>query len=632
MKYWIFQSNQVLGPYDPDDLGRMPVFSPESLVCPEGRKGTSMGDWQRAGMVPDLSVALVRATQVTGVRTATLTSLPPEPTLKDLAALGSLQEKVAMLEDVVLQLQENLRAKDGELTGLHEELAGKDREALDVKTQAEALKRQSDELKRQIAGLEERLSSLNQISETLDKAVEAEKGVEHDVAQQGQTLVELSRELESLRAELAAKEAAAPAAPALPEAKPLPVPKSLSRVAPAPAAGDIASPAAAFPPTPVPSPVPAPQEAVSLPTPTPMPFDPVPGAPSEPLPTVGEGMAASAFGGDAVPGMPSSSFDPLSMPEAGAASAPGASFDADTGGLPSMAAQLPDVSAPVAVAAPVAAPESSKKKGVLIGAAVGAIALAAFAVVGGHVPGMRKPAAPEGLLEPAPLPAPAVEMPPPPPEPDARELAIETAKAHRLPDGKELGAALNAAAPSSGNLSPWMAEKLPDGSVQVNYFANGGAPGSPTIAYEFVVDPTAKTVAARNAAAKAVLAGKTAAPKPAPKPRPLKVKPKAEPKPEAEPVPVEESLDSLLGDEGAPKPAVRKAVRPASAPLEPTEPEGLQAPGEGATDDTALESLLGEEAPKPAARPKPARRAAPKPKAAKPEASDESLLDDLLQE
>src|ERR1035437_2096240 len=108
MKYWIFQNNQVLGPYAPDDLSRHAAFGAESLACPEVRRGTSMGDWQRAGMVPDLSVVLVRASQSGGAQNsvATLSGLPPEPTLKDLAILGSLQEMMTMLEDVVLQLQE----------------------------------------------------------------------------------------------------------------------------------------------------------------------------------------------------------------------------------------------------------------------------------------------------------------------------------------------------------------------------------------------------------------------------------------------------------------------------------------------------------------------------------------------
>ncbi|PIR15302.1 MAG: hypothetical protein COV48_15125, partial [Elusimicrobia bacterium CG11_big_fil_rev_8_21_14_0_20_64_6] len=210
MKYWIFQNNQVLGPYEPEEMGKISVFSPESLVCPEGRRGTSMGDWQRAGMVPDLSVALVRASASGGGKTALLSiaGMPPEPALKDLAQLGSIQEKVALLEDVVIQLQEGLRAKDAELSSVHQELVGKSREASEIKIEAASRQRESDELKRQISGLEERLASVRILSETLDKAVEEEKRVESDVEKQGQALTDLANEVEELRRQL--KEAPPP--------------------------------------------------------------------------------------------------------------------------------------------------------------------------------------------------------------------------------------------------------------------------------------------------------------------------------------------------------------------------------------------------------------------------------------
>lgn len=221
MKYWIFQNNQVLGPYEADDLGKNGTFTAESLVCPEGRRGTSMGDWQRAGMVPDLSVALVRASQAArggGVATA-LGGLPPEPTLRDLAVLGTLQEKMTALEEVVLQLQEGLRAKESELAAVNEQLRIKERETADLKrdatatkSQAEALERESDarrqeaeELKSKISEMEERLSAVARLGETVDKAVEAEKHVEHDVESHGAALADLAKEIEALKAELVAR-------------------------------------------------------------------------------------------------------------------------------------------------------------------------------------------------------------------------------------------------------------------------------------------------------------------------------------------------------------------------------------------------------------------------------------------
>ena len=92
MKYWMFQSNQVTGPYDPEDLPTVSGYSAETLVCPEGRKGTNMGDWQRASMVPELSVSLLKVSQLAAVFKGSgsiMGGLPPEPTLKDLAALGA---------------------------------------------------------------------------------------------------------------------------------------------------------------------------------------------------------------------------------------------------------------------------------------------------------------------------------------------------------------------------------------------------------------------------------------------------------------------------------------------------------------------------------------------------------------
>lgn len=450
MKYWIFQNNQVLGPYEPDELGKMAVFSPESLVCPEGRRGTSMGDWQRAGMIPDLSAALIRTGADDGGKTAVLSiaSLPSEPALKDAAQLGGIQEKIASLEKVVLQLQEGLRAKDAELLSLHQELAGKNREAGEIKEDAASRQRETDELKRQIAGLEDRLASVRVLSETIDKAVEEEKRVEQDVEKQGRTLTDLARDVEELRRRL--EEANSRPIEAAPAATPLPVP-------------------------------------------------PAPLAPLEPPDT-------------AAPKVETSSFDPLTLGDLSAGV-----LAPDTMTAPSIEA------APSAEAAP-PAPKKSKNA-LLIGAALGLAALGGLAVMGGFVPGLRKPEAPVAVLEPAPLSPPE---PTPPPPPDARQLAVEFAKAWPLSGDRTLERALENLAPSSGNLSPWMADPVAGNRVQVNYFARSPSPGAPTIAYEFEVDLDGKTLVGRNAAAKSVLTGKAAAPPAPPKPKPVKVKPKAE--------------------------------------------------------------------------------------------------------
>ncbi|MBI5246295.1 MAG: hypothetical protein HY923_03885 [Elusimicrobia bacterium] len=644
MKYWIFQNNQVLGPYEPDEMGKISVFSPESLVCPEGRRGTSMGDWQRAGMVPDLSVALVRASSAGG-RTATLSiaGLPPEPTLKDLAQLGSIQEKVAMLEEVVLQLQEGLRAKDAELSSVHQQLAGKSLEASEIRMEAENRQREADTLRRQIAGLEERLGSLRDISETLGKAVAEEKKVEQDVEKQGQTLFDLTREVEALRRRLEGAESrpaptAAPAPEAFkpPEASPF-APPSMPPAAAAPAPfGDVAAPgvppgALTPPPLPVsaPAPLPAPEPRLpDLSAPAEFPtvnVAPLPSldslAPPPPLPLPKEEPPVPSSVPMPMPGEPAA-FDPMPFggPEGG-------SLAPDP-----LAAPLPDVGGDMLAPEPVVPAPAKGKKALVLGAVLGLAALGGLAVVGGYVPGLQKPKAPAAVVDPAPLPPPEpAELTP---APDPRQLAVDLAKAWKLPGDRTLERALEELAPSSGNLSPWMAETLAGNRVQVNYFARSSAPGAPTIAYEFEVDLDGKTLVGRNAAAKSVLSGKAVAPPAPPKPKPVKVKPKGAAKPAPKPV-EDATLDSMLGEE-PPKPAAKAA--PAAKPS-----ENLPLPGhaeEGATltdtGDAPLDEALAppaEEKPQPRANP--AKRAT-KAKGAKPEPkeapADETLLDDLLKE
>ena len=586
MKYWIFQSNQVLGPYEPDDLSRHSAFGAESLVCPEGRRGTSMGDWQRAGMVPDLSVALVRAVKSQGPQSsvATLAGLPPEPTLKDLAVLGSLQEKMAMMEDVVAQLQEGLRVKDFELKSLQQEIAGKERqssvaksamehEAADLKLKAEERRREAEDLQAQtnefrlkMAELEERVGAVNRLSETIDRAVEAEKNVAHDVEAQGETLTGLTKEIETLRAQLSERLAAAAPADHAPLAQQAPEPERAPQYAPEPA------------------PFTPPDIAIQMPEPSPLPV----------------------FSGASMPAFDSHAPDSMTMP-----------MDPMSGAASPLAAvdPLPDLTpAAAAPADAVAAPApAGRSKALIFGALLGLVVLGAFVFVSGGM-GKKKsaapangadaPSAPEATppaaLAPASAPAPAAA-----PAIDPRETAIEAAKEWGLPNGKKLGQVLETLSPPIGNLSPWMAEPLTGDRVSVNYFAHGGASGSPTVAYEFEVDLAAKTVAGRNPAAKAVIAGKASAPPAPPQAKRVKIKPKtkaAKAKPKAD-------LDSLLGaDSSAAMPAVPAAEPAAAAPSD-------------------------EPPPKPA-KPTTAKRAkkASAPAETGEKAADESLLDDILKE
>ncbi|MBI5629362.1 MAG: hypothetical protein HY921_00580 [Elusimicrobia bacterium] len=191
MRYWVFQNNQVLGPYEPDDLSHLPSYSGEALVCPEGRKGTNMGDWQRACLVSELSVSLVKARELASALkepagAGACGRLPPEHTLKDLAALGSLQEKFSLLEGTVSQLQEELRLKEGEVHSLQKEFNDK--------------LAQAQELALKVGALEEKLSSAGSWKESLDKVSASQDDFLSTIKRQNETIEELTRKMAELKA------------------------------------------------------------------------------------------------------------------------------------------------------------------------------------------------------------------------------------------------------------------------------------------------------------------------------------------------------------------------------------------------------------------------------------------------
>lgn len=504
-KYWVFQSNQVNGPHDPDDLAQLPGFSAETLVCPEGRKGTNMGDWQRASMVPELSVTLLKASSLAVALKGAASgpslygNLPPEPTLKDLAALGSLQEKVTLLDATVGQLQESLRLKEQELLSVHREL--------DEKT------KHAQELAVKLGGVEERLSTVGELRQGLDAAVAAEHEVAEIVQKQSATIDELTRQLETLRAEKAALEesgksqldgiksqieslmarpapAPAPIAPA-PSLSPAPAPLS-----PAPSLGlPSERPADAFgggmpaAPAPAPSPFGEPPAAGLGLTPAPSLPDPIP-----PVANLGDPIP---FGGPPAPAG-------LEMP--GFQATPSGSLQPPVPFNP-----VGEAAAPAPAPAPVdmmsggdlaAAPKKSSKSLVLV-----VLLLAAVGAGGAFKMGLIGKPKPQAM--PVQPPPPVAETPrTPTPEEQAEALkqqAIELVRGWPVGTGT-LASLLETASVQAGGLPPWQADKVKDSLFQVNFYSPKSSGGSGQT-YEFEADLAIHRVTARNEAAVAAMGG-----------------------------------------------------------------------------------------------------------------------------
>ncbi|PCI40486.1 MAG: hypothetical protein COB53_01085 [Elusimicrobia bacterium] len=216
----MFQSNQVVGPYDREELAEEGGFSAESLVCPEGRKGTQMGDWQRAGVVAELAEVLLRKAKVPAGMAGSpaldpgASLIPPEPTLRDLAVLGTLQEKVSLLENSLNQMQDELRQRDEEITGLKVQLDEKGQEASQLGEKVSDLESKfetsSSDLKDELGKTKDEVAHENELIEGLKGQLDS---VRSDIQE---SLSKLEENQTQLRDELqGGLKSAAAAAPAL---------------------------------------------------------------------------------------------------------------------------------------------------------------------------------------------------------------------------------------------------------------------------------------------------------------------------------------------------------------------------------------------------------------------------------
>lgn len=192
-RYWIFQNNQVVGPFAIEELLSRPDFSGDTLVCPEGRQGTDSGDWQRASSMPLIDQALSKPKLPYPQVASTPVSPTPEPSgdallVKELGLLGAVHEKLGALGQSVSQMQESVKEIRGELSGL--------------RTKFESDNRQGEDLTRRIKSLEDLSGSFSGLKEQIDQISTASRShgasLEEATRSQKRVIEELNQKLESL--------------------------------------------------------------------------------------------------------------------------------------------------------------------------------------------------------------------------------------------------------------------------------------------------------------------------------------------------------------------------------------------------------------------------------------------------
>jgi hypothetical protein len=159
-KYWVFQNNQVIGPFGLDDLLVRPGFSGDTLICPEGRQGTEAGDWQRASLVSPIAETFSRphspsVSALTTKPASDLETAGDSLLVKEMTLLGSVHEKIGALGQSVVHIQETLNEHGKEFPTL--------------RLGIEERNRQFEELALRVKNFEGMENSFNSFKENFEK-------------------------------------------------------------------------------------------------------------------------------------------------------------------------------------------------------------------------------------------------------------------------------------------------------------------------------------------------------------------------------------------------------------------------------------------------------------------------------
>ncbi len=559
-RYWIFQNNQVVGPFAVEELLSRPDFSGDALVCPEGRQGTDAGDWQRASLMPPIQQALSKPKSPPPAFQSQ-PALSPEPAgdallIKELSLLGAVHEKLGALGQSVNQLQESFKETQRELDEFRAKFNGNNQHDEEWNRRIKNLEdsfaslgslkgdieKISTESRAQWAPLEEATRSqkrlieeLNQKLEMLSQSGQDSQNLSAQIADVNSRIQELTQKvdgnsqnsalsasLDELRTMVSGLKDEVEAVKFKQESIPAPsfdptMPQSISPMpSPEPTAGNMGFPPSPFAPpssTPEASPMvsmgesapPSPMNAAQefiLPTGN-VPDTNLSSSPAAFL----EASQPSSLGGESLLGSPASA---AAVPESQAET--GASDSSSLFESPSEATGVP-----------VQAPKKSKKGSWLFILVVLGGALFALAYVLGLIPGLElsKPksaARPQALPSsqsalglPMPKPAsPALPASLPPEQEKAfKDSAIEMVQNWPITSsGKTISQALGASPSPLGDLSPWSAEKIKDNLYQVNYQTPPTMNGMQK-SYEFQADLSLHQVVGQNQLALDLLSGKS---------------------------------------------------------------------------------------------------------------------------
>ncbi|MBI5597777.1 MAG: hypothetical protein HY928_16950 [Elusimicrobia bacterium] len=138
-RYWVYASEHVVGPYDPDEVARLPVFSADLALCPEALQGTPEESWHRAADDPAFA-ALFPAEQRTpeGSQPPRVGPWPPDPE-RETDLLATAQERMSIIDRSLEATQKRLALRREAYERLKRDIAARAASATEMEAKIRAM-------------------------------------------------------------------------------------------------------------------------------------------------------------------------------------------------------------------------------------------------------------------------------------------------------------------------------------------------------------------------------------------------------------------------------------------------------------------------------------------------------------
>ena len=187
-RFWVYASDHVVGPYDPDEIAHLPVFSADLALCPEALQGTPDEAWHRAADLPEFSPHFPpEARTPEGAEPARVGPWPPDPE-RETDLLATAQERMSIIDRSLEATQKRMALRREAYERLKRDLAARAASA--------------SEMEERIRAMGARMGGFLGVKEELDQARAA-------LAMHNQRSLEQDSRIESMKAE--ARETAAAA-------------------------------------------------------------------------------------------------------------------------------------------------------------------------------------------------------------------------------------------------------------------------------------------------------------------------------------------------------------------------------------------------------------------------------------